>query len=99
MARPKRAGLGNKLFNTGLVIIIVTELHLSGVESVDRGNFKTCNEASFCRRLRGAGGGSKSPYVVSPESLQIDESAGIVQALIENTESEDPSNPAKLRLE
>ena len=30
-----------------------------GVYSVDRGNFKTCNEASFCRRLRGAGGGSK----------------------------------------
>ena len=70
-----------------------------GVESVDRGNFKTCNEASFCRRLRGAGGGSKSPYVVSPDTLEIDESAGTIQALIVNTESEDPNNPVKLRLE
>ena len=72
---------------------------IPGVYSVDRGNFKTCNEASFCRRLRGAGGGSKSPYVVSPDTLEIGESAGTVQAVIVNTESEDPNNPVKFRLE
>ena len=95
MARPKRSCLDMLVIMT----CIVTELFLSGVDSVDRGNFKTCNEASFCRRLRGAGGGSKSPYIVSPETIQIDETAGTVQALIANTESEDPNNPVKLRLE
>ena len=95
MARPKRSCLDMLV----IITCIVTELFLSGVESVDRGNFKTCNEASFCRRLRGAGGGSKSPYIVSPETIQIDETAGTVQALIANTESEDPNNPIKLRLE
>ena len=95
MARPKRSCLDMLV----IITCIVTELFLSGVESVDRGNFKTCNAASFCRRLRGAGGGSKSPYIVSPETIQIDETAGTVQALIANTESEDPNNPIKLRLE
>ena len=99
VAHTKMPKLRQKLLLFSFVIITVTELFLSGVESVDRGNFKKCNEASFCRRLRGAGAGSKSPYVVSPETLEIDESAGTVQALIVNTESEDPNNPVKLRLE
>ena len=82
-----------------ILLVIIADALIYGVESVDRGNFKTCNEASFCRRLRGAGEGSKSPYSVSPDTLEIDESAGTVRALIVNSESEDPNNPVKLRLE
>lgn len=89
----------HKLLLCSVVILAFISKFPFGVQSVDRGNFKTCNEASFCRRLRGAGAGSTSPYVVSPDTLQIDESAGTVQALIVNTESEDPSNPVKFRLE
>jgi len=88
-----------RLSLSSILIVMLVDTLFYGVESVDRGNFKTCNEASFCRRLRGAGEGSKSPYVVFPDTLEIDESAGTVQALIVNTESEDPNNPVKLRLE
>lgn len=96
---PRMSSACHTVLLYSIVILMLTETFLTRVESVDRGNFKKCNEASFCRRLRNAGGGTKSPYIVSPDTLEIDESAGTIQALIVNTESEDPSNPVKLRLE
>ena len=69
------------------------------VEAVERGNFKTCNEASFCKRLRGKGGELQSQYALSPNSLQINESSGIITALIVKQNLEALNDTSKLRLE
>ena len=77
---PRISNACHSILLHSIVILMLTETFLTGGESVDRGNFKKCNEASFCRRLRGAGGGTTSPYIVSPDTLEIAESAGTVQA-------------------
>lgn len=66
------------LFLLGLVL---------SATAVDKNNFKTCEQSSFCRRLRGINEGD-SKYVLDLESLQVNDDS--VEAKLINTEANIP---------
>lgn len=49
-------------------LILISSTHF--VHSVDRNNFKTCEQASFCRRCRSMSPGS-APFAIIDDSVQI----------------------------
>jgi len=53
------------------VQLLMLCLLIDSTISVDRNNFKTCQQSSFCRRIRGTKEGS-APYSVLPESVVFD---------------------------
>ncbi|XP_063237643.1 neutral alpha-glucosidase AB [Bacillus rossius redtenbacheri] len=57
---------------------------LSAARAVDRNNFKTCQQSSFCRRCRAVQEG-RSPYKLLLDTLQAD--ANSVHAHVVNTEN------------
>ncbi|KAF2893060.1 hypothetical protein ILUMI_13106 [Ignelater luminosus] len=60
-------------------------LMVSLVEAVDRNNFKTCEQSSFCRRLRGVKPG-ESKYELNLGSLQVSDTT--IEAELVNKEAD-----------
>ncbi|XP_072023564.1 neutral alpha-glucosidase AB-like isoform X2 [Amphiura filiformis] len=70
------------------VVLFLVVLHvivfLSTVEAVDKGNFKTCDQSSFCKRNRALEEGS-SPFVAMLETFQV--SGGVMKVDVMNTKT------------
>lgn len=52
-------------------LLIVSAYTITFIHSVDRGNFKTCDQSSFCKRNRGILPG-ESPYIVLPNTVRFE---------------------------
>ncbi|XP_023700696.2 neutral alpha-glucosidase AB-like isoform X1 [Paramormyrops kingsleyae] len=58
-------------------------LVLNGVRAVDRSNFKTCDQSSFCKRMRTMGL-DQSPYRAILETLELSDSRLTLQLINDN---------------
>ncbi|EDV29833.1 uncharacterized protein TRIADDRAFT_37096 [Trichoplax adhaerens] len=56
--------------NSKLRLLLVTAIVIIAVNGVDRSNFKTCNDSSFCKRNREISP-NQSPYNVVDDSISI----------------------------
>ena len=52
---------------------------IGSVVSVDRHNFKTCNDSGFCKRLRGSEAKADSVFNVDPAGVTVGEDSTVVQ--------------------
>lgn len=59
------------LFSVGVFTVIIL---LDYVQTVDRGNFKTCEQSSFCRRLRKVEPG-RSSYELQLDTLKVSDTS------------------------
>ncbi|XP_067007712.2 neutral alpha-glucosidase AB [Anabrus simplex] len=66
------------------LFVIACVLILTSVNSVDRSNFKTCQQSSFCRRCRNVQPGN-SNYVLQLSTVQVEESS--INAEVFNTQN------------
>ncbi|XP_062341665.1 neutral alpha-glucosidase AB-like isoform X2 [Osmerus eperlanus] len=64
-------------------LVLLISVFLSFTQAVDRGNFKTCDQSSFCSRLRGMKPG-QSPYRALLETLQLSDSRLTLQLINDN---------------
>ncbi|XP_046876075.1 neutral alpha-glucosidase AB-like isoform X2 [Hypomesus transpacificus] len=64
-------------------LVLLISVILSFTQAVDRGNFKTCNQSSFCSRLRGMKP-AQSPYRALLETLQLSDSRLTLQLINDN---------------
>ena len=74
-----------------LAVSLVSLVFLTSVTSVDRHKFKTCHQASFCRRARAVEPGN-SPYLVDMSTVTA--SSTMVEAVLINEK-----NNVQFRLE
>ncbi|KPP64922.1 hypothetical protein Z043_116698 [Scleropages formosus] len=56
---------------------------LSGIQAVDRSNFKTCIQSSFCKRMRDVVPGH-SPYRALLETLELSNTRLTLQLINDN---------------
>uniref|UniRef100_K7G9U8 Neutral alpha-glucosidase AB n=1 Tax=Pelodiscus sinensis TaxID=13735 RepID=K7G9U8_PELSI len=66
----------------GMAALVWTALCLASAIAVDRSNFKTCDQSSFCKRQRSVKPGS-SPYRALLESLQLSQDSMKLQLVNE----------------
>ena len=63
------------------LIVALLALHPSYVRGLKRGDFKTCAQSGFCRRLRDLpSSSSSSPYSIDPASAVFDPTSGLFTA-------------------
>nr|CAD7194435.1 unnamed protein product [Timema douglasi] len=67
---------------TNWPFVLLSTILAYSVVGVDRNNFKTCQQSSFCRRCRGVEPG-KSPYALQLNTLRVEDSS--VEAILINT--------------
>lgn len=54
----------------GINLPLCLLIHICGTVAVDKGNFKTCDQSSFCKRHRNVAS-DDSPYIASSNSVEI----------------------------
>ncbi|XP_069036386.1 neutral alpha-glucosidase AB isoform X2 [Lepisosteus oculatus] len=85
------AALSERMLRLCLAGLTLSALCLQQVQAVDRSNFKTCEQSSFCKRQRAVQPG-QSPYRALLDTLQLSDSRLSLQLLNEH-------NKVKLLLE
>uniref|UniRef100_A0A673GGF0 Integrator complex subunit 5-like n=1 Tax=Sinocyclocheilus rhinocerous TaxID=307959 RepID=A0A673GGF0_9TELE len=70
-------------FRMGLLSVFCVCLFFSSAFAVDRGNFKTCDQSSFCKRQRALKPG-QSPYRALLETLELSDSRLTLQLINDN---------------
>uniref|UniRef100_A0A4W4HH72 Neutral alpha-glucosidase AB n=1 Tax=Electrophorus electricus TaxID=8005 RepID=A0A4W4HH72_ELEEL len=70
-------------FRMGLLLGLCFSLLLGSTSAVDRGNFKTCAQSSFCKRQRALKPG-QSPYRALLDTLELSDSRLTLQLINDN---------------